>query len=121
MLTLITDGLSIPFFSVGRHTLTISRSAVDTPDWLLWVRRAPPQTGADHPALPDSANDTIAIREDSHREGQKHVEWPDLLVQTEPEPEDVKVNVNILFSLIVLHVILLIHICPCRAVPPSRR
>jgi sodium/hydrogen antiporter len=35
------DGLSIPFFSAGRHTLTISRSLVDQPDWLLGVRRAP--------------------------------------------------------------------------------
>jgi hypothetical protein len=42
-LHVFTDGLSIPFFSAGRHTLTISRSLVDQPDWLLGVRRAPPR------------------------------------------------------------------------------
>jgi hypothetical protein len=37
------DGLSIPFFSAGRRTLTMSRSLVDQPDWLANVRRAPPR------------------------------------------------------------------------------
>ena len=41
----VVDGLSIPFFSVARYTLTMSRSlgAVYKPDWPLWVRRDAPQ------------------------------------------------------------------------------
>ena len=47
----IVDGLSIPFFSVGRHTLTISRSlVVDQPDWILWVRRDTPQVDTERVA-----------------------------------------------------------------------
>jgi len=41
----VVDGLSIPFFSIARHTLTVSRSlgAAYKPDWSLWVRRDAPQ------------------------------------------------------------------------------
>jgi hypothetical protein len=40
----VVDGLSIPFFSAGRHTLTMSRSlVVDQPDWVLWVRGDTPR------------------------------------------------------------------------------
>ena len=47
---MFTDGLSIPFFSIGRqvHSRTVSLSATlttrsrgDAPDWLLWARRPP--------------------------------------------------------------------------------
>ena len=63
--------------------MTISRSVVEPPDWLLWVRRAPPQVNADYRAAPENADDTIVSREGSHP--PKRVEWPDLLDQTEPE------------------------------------
>jgi len=86
--SILTHGLSIPFFSVGRHTLTISRSVVDQPDWLLWVRRAPPQMDPQRTAVSEGADDTIVSREGPRREGQKRVEWPDELEQT--EHEDVK-------------------------------
>lgn len=35
------DGLSIPFFSVGRrmHSRTLSVASMGTPDWLMWARR----------------------------------------------------------------------------------
>lgn len=83
--SILTHGLSIPFFSVGRHTLTMTRSVVDQPDWLMWVRRAPPQMDVDHPIAPESADDTIVSREGPRLGRPKRVEWPDLLDQTEPE------------------------------------
>jgi len=85
--SILTHGLSIPFFSAGRHTLTVSRSVVEPPDWLLWIRRAPPQMDSNRTATTDGADDTIVNREGPRREG-KRVEWPDQLERT--EPEDVK-------------------------------
>ena len=75
------DGLSIPFFSVGRRTLTFSRSLVadNQPDWLNWVRRAPPQEDAERIAAA-SVNET-------EREGQNHVDWPRLSDLSELIPE----------------------------------
>jgi len=84
--SILTHGLSIPFFSVGRHTLTLTRSiAVDQPDWLQWVRRVPPQDDAERIA-PTSPNETVVV-EEPLRESQKRVEWPDLPDLTEFEPE----------------------------------
>jgi hypothetical protein len=46
LLLIIPDGLSIPFFSVGRRgTMTFSRTltgGIGQPDWLVWIRRGPP-------------------------------------------------------------------------------
>jgi len=80
---LFLDGLSIPFFSAGRRTLTLSRSMItDQPDWLQWVRRVPLQEDAERvPAA--SENET-------QREGQNHVEWPRLSDLSDPIPEGVK-------------------------------
>ncbi|KAH8994077.1 Sodium/hydrogen exchanger family-domain-containing protein [Lactarius akahatsu] len=84
--SILTHGLSIPFFAVGRHSLTISRSVLDTPKWPLWV-------DAGHPDAPEGADsdDTTILREGPHQNGQKRVEFPDLLDQTEPVPEDVNI------------------------------
>ncbi|KAH9961387.1 Cation/H+ exchanger [Russula dissimulans] len=74
--SILTHGLSIPFFSAGRRTLTLSRSiAVEQPEWLQWVRRAPPEDDAER-IVAVSRNE--AIVEESRRESQKRVEWPDL-------------------------------------------
>jgi hypothetical protein len=45
----VVDGLSVPFFSIARHTLTISRSlgAIYKPDRPLWMRRDAPQADAE--------------------------------------------------------------------------
>jgi hypothetical protein len=45
----VIDGLSIPFFSIARHTPTVSRSlgAVYKPDRSLWVRSDAPQADAE--------------------------------------------------------------------------
>lgn len=65
----LLDGLSIPFFSAGRHTLTLSRSVVgDQPEWLNWVRRVPPQEDTERIAA--SPSGTV--------ERQDHVTWPRL-------------------------------------------
>ncbi|KAI0268670.1 Cation/H+ exchanger [Gloeopeniophorella convolvens] len=74
--SILTHGLSIPFFSVGRRTLTISRSLVDQPDWLLWVRRAPPPGDAERDAA-ESANATIITSGETRAVNVKRVEWPD--------------------------------------------
>jgi hypothetical protein len=81
--SILTHGLSIPFFSAGRRTLTLSRSMItDQPDWLQWVRRVPLQEDAERvPAA--SENET-------QREGQNHVEWPRLSDLSDPIPEGVK-------------------------------
>ncbi|KAI0256138.1 Cation/H+ exchanger [Lactifluus subvellereus] len=71
--SILTHGLSIPFFSIGRHTLTISRSLVDQPDWLLGVRRAPPQGDPERIATKVTSASAVPLRE-----GQERVEWPDL-------------------------------------------
>ncbi len=64
----LLDGLSIPFFSAGRRTLTLTRSAVgDQPEWLNWVRRVPPQEDADRTAAASPSG--------IEQEGQNHVEW----------------------------------------------
>jgi hypothetical protein len=79
----LLDGLSIPFFSAGRRTLTFSRSLIpDQPDWLQWVRRVPPQEDAERVAAA-SANET-------QQRGQNHVEWPPLSDLSDPIPEGVK-------------------------------
>jgi hypothetical protein len=76
----LLDGLSIPFFSVGRRTLTFSRSLVgDQPDWLNWVRRVPPQE--------DAERITTASVNETEREGQNHVEWPPLSDLSELIPD----------------------------------
>jgi hypothetical protein len=83
------DGLSIPFFSAGRRTLTLSRSLIpDQPDWLNWVRRVPPQEDAERVAAAN-ANET-------QREGQNHVDWPRLSDLSDPIPEGVKTPRKIL-------------------------
>lgn len=107
-----TDGLSIPFFSVGRHTLTVTRSVVDQPDWLMWVRRPPPQMDVDHAAVPESADNTIVSREGPRLEQPKRVEWPDLLGQTEPDEVKipggaVRINEVMVCGLSIIHAIIL--------------
>lgn len=110
--TFLKDGLSIPFFSVGRHTLTMSRSVVEPPDWLLWVRRAPPQVDADRAAPPESADNTIVSREGSHP--PRRVEWQGLLDLTEPEDVNpkrvVRINEVMLCDLFLMHAIFLKHV-----------
>ncbi|KAH9054253.1 Sodium/hydrogen exchanger family-domain-containing protein [Lactarius vividus] len=66
--SILTHGLSIPFFAVGCHSLTISRSVVDTPKWPLRVRRARHQVDAGRPDAPEGADsdDTIILREAPH-------------------------------------------------------
>lgn len=81
--SILTHGLSIPFFSVGRRTLTFSRSLVaEQPEWLNWVRREPPQEDAER-IVAASVNDT-------EREGQNHVDWLRLSDLSDPIPEVVK-------------------------------
>jgi hypothetical protein len=66
MLASFVDGLSIPFFSVGRRTLTISRSlVVNQPDWLLWVRRDTPQVDTERVAV--SSDVSVVVAEGSRR------------------------------------------------------
>jgi NhaP-type Na+/H+ or K+/H+ antiporter len=78
--SIVTHGLSIPFFSMGQRTLTFSRSIVgDQPDWLNWVRRVPPQE--------DAERITAASVNETEREGQNHVEWPHLSDLSELIPE----------------------------------
>lgn len=78
------DGLSIPFFSAGRRTLTLSRSIItDQPDWLQWVRRVPPQEDAERLATTTNANET-------QREGQNYMESSGLSDMSDPIPEGVK-------------------------------
>lgn len=62
-----TDGLSIPFFSLGRnvHTRTLSYSVARgaQPDWLMWVRRGP---AADTTTVVDANEPAVSeIREGS--------------------------------------------------------
>jgi len=83
--SILTHGLSIPFFSVGRRTLTMSRSLVDQPDWLLWVRRAPPQEDAERFSAANGS--VIAIAAESR---QERVEWPGLPERPDSASEDVK-------------------------------
>ncbi|KAI9456621.1 Sodium/hydrogen exchanger family-domain-containing protein [Russula earlei] len=65
--SILTHGLSIPFFSMGRRTLTISRSLVtDHPDWLQWARRMPSHDDAERIATP-SANATVVIEESQRK------------------------------------------------------
>jgi hypothetical protein len=79
----LLDGLSIPFFSAGRRTLTLSRSMItDQPDWLQWVRRVPPQEDAERLAT-TNANET-------QREGQNYMESSGLSDMSDPIPEGVK-------------------------------
>jgi NhaP-type Na+/H+ or K+/H+ antiporter len=78
--SIVTHGLSIPFFSVGRRTLTFSRSIVgDQPEWLNWVRRVPLQEDAER-ITAGSVNET-------EREGENHVEWPRLSDLSDSIPE----------------------------------
>ena len=73
MFSTFVDGLSIPFFSIGRHTLTMSRSLAGyQPDWLLWVRRDAPQAGAER-AISSSEEASAVVAEGSLGE-QKRVE-----------------------------------------------
>lgn len=65
MSRLITDGLSIPFFSLGRevhsrtvtltYTWTRTRTGTIVPDWLLYARR--PQNDTGSPTVPDTDAD----------------------------------------------------------------
>ena len=78
MLASFVDGLSIPFFSVGRRTITISRSlVVDQPDWLLWVRRDAPQVDTERVAVA-SGDASVAVAGESRREWQKRASQSDL-------------------------------------------
>ena len=78
MLAPFLDGLSIPFFSAGRRTLTISRSlVVDRPDWLLWVRRDTPQVDTERVAVA-SEDTSVVVAEGSRREWQKRASQSDL-------------------------------------------
>ncbi|KAI0305565.1 Sodium/hydrogen exchanger family-domain-containing protein [Multifurca ochricompacta] len=86
--SILIHGLSIPFFSVGRRTLTVSRSLIEQPDWLLWVRRAPPQGDAER-AVAASINTAVAIAEEPRREGKKRIEWPDLPVLPKSAPDGI--------------------------------
>jgi NhaP-type Na+/H+ or K+/H+ antiporter len=78
--SIVTHGLSIPFFSVGRRTLTFSRSLVgdNQPDWLNWVRRVPPQ---------DAERIAAASVTGTEREGQNHIDWPRLSDLSDSIPE----------------------------------
>jgi hypothetical protein len=67
--------------------------------------------GVDHPAAPESADNTIVSREGPRLERPKRVEWPDLLDQTDPEDVKtprgvVKIAEVILCGLFVMHSIL---------------
>ncbi|KAH9994934.1 Sodium/hydrogen exchanger family-domain-containing protein [Russula compacta] len=94
--SILTHGLSIPFFSAGRRTLTISRSlVVDQPDWLMWVRRVPPQEDAERLAVA-SEDATVVVTEEPRREGKKRVEWPDETDQKDSAPDDVKTPKSVL-------------------------
>ncbi|KAI9442364.1 Sodium/hydrogen exchanger family-domain-containing protein [Lactarius indigo] len=73
--SILTHGLSIPFFSASHRTLTITRSIAAQPDWLLRVRRVPPHVDVERRATLEGADDTIAIRKESHRDEEKEVEW----------------------------------------------
>jgi hypothetical protein len=79
MLASFVDGLSIPFFSAGRRTLTISRSlVVDQPDWLLWVRRDAPQVDTERVAVA-SEDPSVVVAQESRREWQaSQSDLPDL-------------------------------------------
>ncbi|KAI0785588.1 Sodium/hydrogen exchanger family-domain-containing protein [Abortiporus biennis] len=60
--SIIIHGLSIPFFSFGRRTVSMSRTWTSrnttAPDWLLWARRTPgPETPGIHtPHLQESSD-----------------------------------------------------------------
>jgi len=88
--SILTHGLSIPFFRVGRRTLTISRSlAIDQPDWLLWIRRDAPQVDTERV---DPANEGTSgvVAEESRRERQKRVESLGLPDVPDRAPEGVR-------------------------------
>ncbi|KAH9013415.1 hypothetical protein EDB85DRAFT_2296285 [Lactarius pseudohatsudake] len=91
--SILTHGLSIPFFSASQRTLTITRSIAAQPDWLLRVRRLPPHVDVERRATLEGADDTNTVRKEPHQEEEKQVEWeaglPD---QVEPPPEDVKTS-----------------------------
>jgi len=83
--SIFTHGLSIPFFSAGRRTLTLSRSIItDQPDWLQWVRRVPPQE--------DAERVTAASANETRQDGENHVEWPRLSDLSDPIPEGIKTS-----------------------------
>ena len=70
------DGLSIPFFSIGCHTLTMSRSlAAYQPDWPLWVRRDAPQADTER-AISSSKEASAVVAEGSLEGEKKRVELP---------------------------------------------
>lgn len=77
--SILTHGLSIPFFSVGRRTITISRSlVVDQPDWLLWVRRDTPQVDTERVAVASENGGVVVAEEESRREWQMRASQSDL-------------------------------------------
>ncbi|KAH9176599.1 Sodium/hydrogen exchanger family-domain-containing protein [Lactarius sanguifluus] len=87
--SILTHGLSIPFFSASHRTLTITRSIAAQPDWLLRVRRVPPHVDVERRATLEGADDTITVR----KEDEKQVDWQaDSPDQVEPAPEDVKTS-----------------------------
>jgi hypothetical protein len=76
--SILVDGLSIPFFSASRRTLTLSRSlVVDQPDWLLWVRRDAPQVDTERVAVA-SEDASVVVSQESRREWQKQASQSDL-------------------------------------------
>ena len=75
--------------------MTISRSIVDQPDWLLGVRRAPPQEDPERIAT-KGTNTSVDIAEEPLREGQQRVEWSDLLNLSDSAPDGVVTRKKIL-------------------------
>jgi hypothetical protein len=62
----------------------MSRSIVEQPDWLLWVRRAPPQEDAERVSV---ANGSVIAAEPQ----QERVEWPGLPERPDSASGDVKI------------------------------
>ena len=92
------DGLSIPFFSAGRHTLTMSRSLIpDQPDWVLWVRRDEPRVDTEQVAnasASENANVVAAERDWKMQEELRGLpDLPDSVPAGGPSKRTMKVDV----------------------------
>jgi len=84
--SILTHGLSIPFFSVGRRILAISRSlVVDQPDWL---RRDAPQVDTERAV--HAGEDASGIVTEEPQEWQKGEESPGLSDLAGSAPEGFK-------------------------------
>ena len=81
----ITDGLSIPFFNLGRevhsrtatltYTWTRTRTAAPLPDWVLYARRL--ENNTDAPAAPGSNADVERGMESNGKDGSVITVGPD--------------------------------------------